>query len=802
MKRLLKRGLSLILALALCAPAAYASDALGGDRIGRTTPLAKGTELTDNSLWSTAYSDLRSEHYITYTPNGMVSPMVWHCGERTDKASLSAAAAAMEAEGYRVVAGINGGFFNSDGTGVGLVMSDGVIRALDKKNHYMVGICRDGSLFVDGSVVEKTMFWSDSYGNVTEFEVAGINASRANGGVFLFNGDFGTSMENTLGGVDVVLRPLRPSRKLTMDCELTFVVEAVRDSTQAGVPVINEIPEGRWVLSANRKYNAAGLDALRSVAVGTEVTLTVSGADERWADAEYGLSAIHLLVENGQPVPGLGTGAAPRTAIGIKADGTAVFYTIDGRQKGYSVGASYSQVAKRLVELDCVTAVALDGGGSTTLGATLPGSANFDIISSPSGGGDRAVNNCILLVTSGGANDRKGGAYPESEFSVVMAGAQTVVSAKAHDTKGYPLETDREVSWDSDGGTFSVDEEGNTVFTAGSEYGTFQLNASLFGQTTSLPVRVVRKISSVSVLRRDVNIEVDTLLAEPGEMIPLGTEGIWYNLPVAMNDNAVKWSCTGAIGEITEDGMFIAGAENCEGTITAAVGGVSTTVRVRVDRGDPFTDIDSHWSQPYVTRLYKLGLTTGSLQEDGTYVYLPDDQLTRGQLLVFITRILDVDTSAYANMDLPFADADAIPGWMLPAVKTMYTLQVFNGISRNGGLYADVGEYINREETMTLLGRILAEQQSCDLSGFADAGQVSGWAAPYIQSLVSYGVVSGSGGYLNPQRLLSRGEIAKMLILVAELPHGELTPRAVEEENTTEVPVVEEIPGAGDLIDE
>lgn len=347
-----------------------------------------------------------------------------------------------------------------------------------------------------------------------------------------------------------------------------------------------------------------------------------------------------------------------------------------------------------------------------------------------------------------------------------------------------------------------MDGEGNTVFTAGSDYGTFRLDATLFGQTASVPVRVVSKISSVAVIRRDVDLRVDTLLVEPGEMVELGTEGVWYNLPVGMNDSAVEWSCQGAVGEITADGLFIAGSENCEGTITATVGGVSATVRVRVDRGDPFTDIGSHWSQPYVTRLYKLGLTTGSLQEDGTYIYQPDEKLTRGQLLVFISRILDVDTSAYENVELPFADADSIPGWMLPAVKAMYTLQVFSGTSRGGGLYADVGEYINREATMTMLGRILAEQSSCDLSIFADGAQVSQWASVYVQSLVSYGVVSGSDGYLNPQRPVSRGEIAKMLIMVAELPHGELEPRAVEEENVTEVPVVEEIPGAGDLIDE
>ena len=35
----------------------------------------------------------------------------------------------------------------------------------------------------------------------------------------------------------------------------------------------------------------------------------------------------------------------PRTAIGIKNDGTLVFYTVDGRQSGYSKRATLKELA-------------------------------------------------------------------------------------------------------------------------------------------------------------------------------------------------------------------------------------------------------------------------------------------------------------------------------------------------------------------------------------------------------------------------------------------------------------------------
>lgn len=51
-KRLLKRGLALCLAMAVAMPQAFASDALGSDLKGRTVELAPGVSVTDNSLWS------------------------------------------------------------------------------------------------------------------------------------------------------------------------------------------------------------------------------------------------------------------------------------------------------------------------------------------------------------------------------------------------------------------------------------------------------------------------------------------------------------------------------------------------------------------------------------------------------------------------------------------------------------------------------------------------------------------------------------------------------------------------------
>ena len=809
MKRTIKRGLALCLVLALAMGQTLASEALGSDLLGRTVQLAAGTTVTDGSLWSATYSDLRTEHYITYAPNSGVAPLIWYGDTVSSTAKLTDAARSLAQQGYRVVAGINGGFFNTDGTAVGLLITDGVIRSLDQYNYKMAGICADGSVFIDGSTISKTVSWMD-YTTLAEvsLNVTAINESRKNGGLYFYSEDFGTSTKNSLPGVDVVLEPTVPGQKLTMNSTMTLRVVRVTDSTAEGVTPDNAIPAGCFVLSANQNCDESVLAPLRALMPGMSVTLDISGGDPRWANAQYGITGLYTLVENGQAISGLPSGAAPRTALGVRADGSMVFYTIDGRQSGYSVGASYSQTAKRLVELGCVQAIALDGGGSTTLGATLPGSDELTVLNQPSGGSQRAVSSCIFLVTPAAAGGFLSSFYVDSAYDVVLTGAQSTVTAAPAGQNGVSVAYNGTVSWSADGGLMGYDDAGNAVFLAGSQPGSFTITASGQGATGSAPIRVVDRLSKLTVTRYDTGAAPGTLTLSPGDTVDLDAAGTWYNIPVAMDDGIVTWSMEGNIGTIDENGLFTAGAVNGSGSITASAGGRSVIVPVTVNRGDPFTDLDGHWSQEYVTRLYKMGLTTGSQTADGSYVYNPDGKLTRGELLVFISRMLGVDTAQYGGIELPFADAAGIPEWMLPHVKAMYALQVFSGSGSGGALYANVGELVSREQAMTMLGRILASQQSCDLSAFADGGTVSSWAAPYVQTLVAQNIVSGSNGMLSPKNSMTRGEVAKLLTMVNELPRAELTLRpdladapaaAAEQAGGEELPAGEEIPAESEL---
>lgn len=810
-KRCAALALTAALALSLAQPA-LASYALGTELSAQTTPLGTGTELTAQSLWSASKSDLRTEHYVTYSPNSTVKPVVFSGTYVASTNTVQSAAAQLESQGLRVAAAVNGGFFNTDGTIVGMLMTDGVLRSLDVENYVLLGFTNDGKVFIDESRPAISASWTAveyvapqpepddvpapevtpdpgaAAGLAEKYDldpsippqpvplprdvtitVSGFNAYRnANylGGLYLYNKDFSSRVSSHGTSVSAILRPLSPEG-LKLSGTYAFEVVSVTDTAQEGAAFNGNIPEGCYMLYGEDHGNPELLAALRGMQAGSRVTLTIDGAGAQWADAAYGVSGMYSLLRNGQIVPGLPAAPNPYTAVGVKADGTAVFYTIDGRQSGYSVGATYAQVAERLQELGCVSAVALDGGGSTTLGATLPGSTGFSVVNQPSTAG-RKINNTIALVSPAGADILAPGAYVTAQQRVVLAGSKLPVTAGGYDSAGRPT-GQTYVDLTATGGSVA-----GGVYTAGATPGTYTISA---GQTGALTVEVVDELSALTVIRKDSGARVTALNLEPGDAVDLTAKGSWWNLPVAMGEEDLTWTADEAVGTIDAAGRFTAGKRSAQGSITVSAGGRSVSIPVTVSSEVPFTDISGHWSEDYIVQMYQLGLTTGYGQEDGTAVYLPDNPLTRAELLAFLTRVLGVDETAYYTVETPFADNTSIPNWAQLYVQAMYTLGVLKGSERDGKLYADVDSYVTREETMTFLGRVLAASQSADLSSFPDASSVSDWASPHVQTLVGLGIVGGSNGYLEPGANIDRAAIAKLLVEVYPLDKALLVPR-------------------------
>lgn len=66
-------------------------------------------------------------------------------------------------------------------------------------------------------------------------------------------------------------------------------------------------------------------------------------------------------------LPGFADARHPRTLAGVRRDGTVLLVTIDGRASGWSAGATLREAALVMRSLGARDALALDGGGSTTM---------------------------------------------------------------------------------------------------------------------------------------------------------------------------------------------------------------------------------------------------------------------------------------------------------------------------------------------------------------------------------------------------------------------------------------------------
>ncbi len=82
----------------------------------------------------------------------------------------------------------------------------------------------------------------------------------------------------------------------------------------------------------------------------------------------------------------------PRTIVGSFGNGDIFFWVIDGRQPGWSRGATLEEIQIKLLELGVVDAYNLDGGGSTTM--VFKGK----LLNRPSDGRERAVATHILIA--------------------------------------------------------------------------------------------------------------------------------------------------------------------------------------------------------------------------------------------------------------------------------------------------------------------------------------------------------------------------------------------------------------------
>jgi muramoyltetrapeptide carboxypeptidase len=267
------------------------------------------------------------------------------------------------------LAAINGGYYTVKGVlkgdSRGLLKIDGRLLSEPDRARAAVGfVDRDGT--VRPVFGRLTLDAAARLADGSALRVDGVNRERGAAEAIAFTPEFHRTTLTDAAGVEAVIAGNR-----------ILEVQKARGSAA--------IPADGWVLSLGAERVLLDGERLRAGgAIALVARLCPAGGapescaavDAAWAEAADALAGGPLLLQGGVPLADAAVESFsrvfalarhPRTALGVRADGTLLLLTVDGREAGHSVGMSLPELSALLRELGAVDAINLDGGGSTTM---------------------------------------------------------------------------------------------------------------------------------------------------------------------------------------------------------------------------------------------------------------------------------------------------------------------------------------------------------------------------------------------------------------------------------------------------
>ncbi len=562
---------SRLLSASLCASllAGSAQAALIGDGFTYSYRLGAGT--TYRNTYAINGAGTQRANAIEYTPSPDVSPMSvlaskpFYGGKKT----LSQAAASLEQQGYDVIGGINADFFSlSNGIPTGVVVDNERIIACNTWQS-AVGFRPDGSALIGQPVTSITV--SGASGKVG---VYGYNKTRTSVGLYLLDSYYHNETRFSTPGDSIILE-YENKADLRIGHPAKFRV--VGKSTGAtSIP----IGENQMILTRRADCKSAWID----YPVGEELTITFNSMMAGWDEVKYAVGG-KALVTNGQSTPtsiDRASANCARTAVGVKADGTVVLFEVDG-ETSYSRGLNANALAAEMLARGCVSAVALDGGGSSMMSIQKPGESTSKLISKPSDGAERSVSNFIFLV-----NNKKPDGIPtylhmEPTTRYVLPGATLPFRTSAFDDASSAAALPSDIAY-TVAGNAGIASDGR--FEAGTKTGATTVYAQSGAATGEMDLMVIGDITSAKLSANGKPVSSVSVKSE--ESIDLDANVSYNGFPVTARDDLLKWSVKGDIGTITPDGVFT-GTKKGSGSVVVSYGSYSYSLPVAVGMGAPQT---------------------------------------------------------------------------------------------------------------------------------------------------------------------------------------------------------------------
>ncbi len=271
------------------------------------------------------------------------------------------------------LAGINGTYFlrRKPFLPIGLIMINGQVAFLTELKRSALGISDYGEVVV-GTPEAKGLVITNT--GLDYFYIHGMNRPRKKNEVIVYTPYYGERTKTNPFGLELVVKGNRVQQVVAGGNSLIpydgYVISlhgpqaSLARTLKRGEPI-------RFVFSIRREWE--------------NVTQVITGGPTL---LKKGMVNITSYQEGFHYSPYTRN---PLTAVGRTIDNKLLMVVVDGRRKGYSVGASYAELAQYLQTFGTTDAVCMDGGGSSTM---VIGGV---VVNRPSDGAQRKISNALVL---------------------------------------------------------------------------------------------------------------------------------------------------------------------------------------------------------------------------------------------------------------------------------------------------------------------------------------------------------------------------------------------------------------------
>lgn len=721
--KIYSRITSLVLAIILTLPTAFAAGAGTGEAVySHTVELQSGfyykNEISFNS------SGNRVETYkLDLRAGSEIKPIVLSADKIMNAMYIDEVTAFANDLGYTVFGAVNADFFSMQTyVPLGIVIENGIYKSSPSLNNALI-FTDEGAAVVEKAAVQ--MRFSNSRSG-QELILNDLNKARHEQfGIYVFTSAYSETTETFTEGWAVRCKIKSGEMRIgtSLELEVTEIVEKGMNFT---------IADDELILSASLAGTIP--EGYKDFAVGDSLTLDLETEDERLASAKWATGCGDILVSEGELTDDKTWDSAlfglnPRTAVGIREDGTIITYTVDGRNSAHSVGARMSDVAKDLIDEGCVTVVNLDGGGSTAVNVKLAGYDAAKTVDEPSS--IRRCSTYILFVSEKKPSGVSSKQFLAEDGAFVLSGAKTTL---------HYFFTDELLNKTADGQNVSA--------VAPSTAGAFK------APNGGIVYVVSPEECDIEIINADIDKTASLTDMESGSSVQLSVCARKLGRDVLFDSDGVVYTASGC-AQTDESGLVtVIGGAGDTGTVTVKLAGYSKTLDVNIPLH--FEDTRYHWSKEFIESIYREGIVNGYPDGD----FHPDDTMTRGNFALMLYRAMGSES---VSGDAPFADVTPDVYYHDAVLWAKNTGCLVIRDETNYEPNAD----ISREEAFTMLARAL-KLKSTDLSAlnaFADSDEISEFALDSVAALVERGIVAGSGGTVFPKNTITRGEMAKIISL-------------------------------------